>query len=1541
MDTLKKLESVEKKLLDLGKRNKLINYRFVISSNISFLNDDFYDLYNKILDTPQQIAFLFDDTDEFEEEVQKNVIKGTNNHIYARKDIYTKEEIKELINTSKTKKTNIIYPTTITSKLISTIRNLSKKANTFFEENGINVLYLAFGFLKWHDALDNTNYLSPLCLLPVTIINKNINDKFYIKAIDEDFEINHTLIHKLKIENKIDLSNLKYDSIEDYINKISLELSKYDFEIVKDIELGLFSFQKIKMYEDINTNKEIYKNNNILKKLCEPDYELNKMSLEDIIKINDKKENDLNVVDSDFSQSLAIKAAKNGLSFVLQGPPGCGKSQTITNMIAQLIAQNKKVLFVCEKKAALDVVYKNLARQNLESYALAIYDPKLSKKIVIEDIYKNLIDYQSNDIRLNKKALEVFETLDLLDYKLNEYNNVLNKEYKPLNETLKEALDNYIKYIDYPSINYNFNINELTKEHYEKNINCLKKYHNLLKNIDTSLEDHLFYGLTIVEITLSKQNEFKLYIEKISNVLNNNDFNLSLKADNHFTIDSINELKYINKFYSVLNVLCKLPITYFDYQNLDDRLNSVNELEELFNNLNNLSDSKLNKYIKYLNLEDLMKIKDSLIKKNGILKYFSKEYKFAKKKLNESLDKGYKVKNKDIEVDILNMIKYQELASNIASKEVFLRIEFKDYYNNSKTDFKYLIKIINCLKIFKDVKEGLMHKDINYSLCINDYKNITYKSFVDDQYIRLLNLEVKIKELFGNLDEYFDLKLIDFKKMDFIELNLKLKLMLKNINQIYGYIDIMNARNDIELISPGLIFALKEYDSKDYDYLYRKNYYSFFIDNILNNDKILYKFNSLEHFESKNEYKKLIKLSYELAKTKISDLIKDSWPKINGIMKNNKEVSILMQEANKKRKLMPLNNLFKSIPNLLTDIKPCFMASPSSVSTYLDPNVYEFDVVIFDEASQLTTFNAINSIVRSKSMIVVGDNEQLPPTSFFDNASIDMEDLEYDIYDSILDESLAVLPRIMLKYHYRSKDESLIRFSNEFIYKDLYTFKEAYSKNINNGVKFYYVNESKYVNDHKINYMEALKVVDLVFLHFKETPFKSLGVVTFNLNLQKIIEKLIMKRRKENHNYEEFFNDTMLDSFFVKNLETVQGDERDVIILCVGYTKNESNKLSMNFGPINREGGYKRLNVAITRAKECVKLVSSILPTDFDLSKTDSRGVRMLYDYLTYASSNKENILSENINTLYIQKDIQNELLKRGYKTDLSVGTSKLKIDVAIKNEINPDIYDLGIVIDILSYSNEFDTNNREYLFENVFSNRGWKLYYIYAFAYIKNKEQEILNIIKYMTKEKKNVNTNIYEENNYIEEKVKEDLKIEDLFLPYPNENQYINYLLKENLSNEEIIIKLLDKVCPINYELLKKCLLPLYNVSKMTSIISKQIDNDINNLITRKRYYKVIGFILRKDDLFNTKFRRHDKNDAEIRSIENIYIEELQTGIYEILNYVKEMDINVLYQTLNKLLGYQKITQNIKFVYNNAIKQLHEQNKIKFDDVTLTFLG
>jgi len=440
-------------------------------------------------------------------------------------------------------------------------------------------------------------------------------------------------------------------------------------------------------------------------------------------------------------------------------------------------------------------------------------------------------------------------------------------------------------------------------------------------------------------------------------------------------------------------------------------------------------------------------------------------------------------------------------------------------------------------------------------------------------------------------------------------------------------------------------------------------------------------------------------------------------------------------EASKDTGEMAFGSQWRGPHSDWAQLRAVFMMSPMSIAQFLVPGALTFDLVVFDEASQVKPEDALGSIARGSQLVVVGDPKQLPPTTFFSRmlgSDDDDEGYTEDItdYESILDKCSVSCNSRRLKMHYRSRHESLIQFSNHEFYDDsLVLFPSPDNSKDECGVRFNYVPGGIYDRGRsRKNGVEAEAVARAVMKHARECPHLKLGVGTFGLAQKEAIEDAIEVLRREDASCENFFAPTNHEPFFVKNLENIQGDERDVIFLSVGYGKDANGNLSMNFGPINSDTGWRRMNVLVTRARRRVEVFSSIRYGDIDTSRTSQMGVRVLKSYLEFAETG--NIYypqpSEREIGSEFQAAVTVELEKHGLLVDPEVGVAGFFIDIGVKNPVRPGEYVLGIECDGASYHSAKSARDRDKLRQAILEDLGWTIHRIWSVDWFNNREREI-----------------------------------------------------------------------------------------------------------------------------------------------------------------------------------------------------------------------
>ena len=434
---------------------------------------------------------------------------------------------------------------------------------------------------------------------------------------------------------------------------------------------------------------------------------------------------------------------------------------------------------------------------------------------------------------------------------------------------------------------------------------------------------------------------------------------------------------------------------------------------------------------------------------------------------------------------------------------------------------------------------------------------------------------------------------------------------------------------------------------------------------------------------------------------------------------------------------IPIRQLVRRAGGALRALKPCFMMSPMSVAQYLQPGSPEFDLLVIDEASQVKPEDALGAIIRAKQSVIVGDPKQLPPTTFFDRLGEDDEDEDEQMAaqqaESILDIARDIFANRTLEWHYRSKHESLIAFSNSQFYDGrLLVFPSPHPDRSEFGVKRHYVEEGRF--SARRNVEEARAVAAAVRRHLLEHQDESLGVATFNRQQRDLILAEIEQLQKRDVEFDEVLRrqeeDSSPEPFFVKNLENVQGDEREVIFISTTYGPDpDTGRVYQRFGPITGGDGWRRLNVIFTRAKKRVEVFTSLRSEDIVVSESRSRGVVALRNYLTFAESGIIPDLGESSGKgpdSDFEIDVANVLAGRGYEVTPQVGVARFFIDIGVRDPAGSGAYVLGVECDGATYHSSKSARDRDRLRLEILKRKGWRMHRVWSTDWFSKRDAEV-----------------------------------------------------------------------------------------------------------------------------------------------------------------------------------------------------------------------
>jgi len=523
--------------------------------------------------------------------------------------------------------------------------------------------------------------------------------------------------------------------------------------------------------------------------------------------------------------------------------------------------------------------------------------------------------------------------------------------------------------------------------------------------------------------------------------------------------------------------------------------------------------------------------------------------------------------------------------------------------------------------------------------------------------------------------------------------------------------------------------------------VYLKSVYRAIIFSVIENEPVLNGFSGTGFNERISQFKRLDQEFMELTKAEMFYKLTHQLPTPYDSVQVSKELNILRRAISSNGRGLSIRSLFEQIPHVLTKLCPCMLMSPISVAQYLSAENDLFNIVIFDEASQLPTCKAVGVLARGENAVIVGDPNQMPPTSFFAGNTVDEDNLDIEDLDSILDDCLALgMPQTHLHWHYRSRHESLIAFSNQEFYENsMLTFPSVNDKEKRVSL----VNADGFFDRGKgrVNEGEAKTIVEEIKRRYQNSELtnQTIGVVTFNISQQTLIEDLLQEEYQKDNAFDNWAN-VGEETMFIKNLENVQGDERDVILFSVAFGPDADGKLSLNFGPLNKDGGWKRLNVAVSRARSEMVVFTSMTADMIDLKRTKSKGVESLKNFLEFAEKGR---LQGGYVETRVQKDqgIMEHICQRiadaGFSYQKAVGHSKFKVDIAVINPYNEEAYLLGIMLDGESYRQSSNTKDREVAQISVLQGLNWKLHRIWTMDWWDNRDKEISKLLHILEQEK------------------------------------------------------------------------------------------------------------------------------------------------------------------------------------------------------------
>ena len=1137
-----------------------------------------------------------------------------------------------------------------------------RRAQANLEEKGLATMFVSLGMASWKANDDGRDSDAPVLLLPVALDLKGQAGNSFSLHRTGTVQVNLVLLHVLENEFRVSLAadeaisrvlgdeegeHFDLSAVYQLFNEACASVPEFR---IRDVAiLGNFAFQKMAMVNDLRANPDALVASDIIAALAGDSdakqivgFKPQNPDPKEFDKLPPQSE--FLILDADSSQQSAIAAVLASQSAVIHGPPGTGKSQTIANLVASLAATGRRVLFVAEKRAALQVVLKRLQHVGLEKLAIDLHGADVSPKRVMEQVAAALDTVrQSTSVNCDQMHRRFVERRE----RLNRHVESLHRKRKPGGMTVYELQGALLRMQSEVRTDTRWRGPELRKieDADPGRIRDLLREAAGFASLFTRSDPSPWTGVMLANGG-EAQNAVDLVIKLSTRVWP--DFIASLQG-------------------MVKTISFRMPKTLKEAQQISSLLSAIRKT--------------IDSYSPAVFAEDIQGIVRSLAPgKSGGPKAVwhwctSAEYRQAQK-IALSMRIAGRVKDSELFTELTAIddqrLKWAEWSGRSSSPNV----------PPSNADFRK--KVDSAVADITDLSSVVANRQI--------------------ESMPLENLSPYINSLAAD-------RLTPMKLPKLVEIE-----------------------QDLEKSGVGKLveeFRTKRIVPAKWPTAFDQAWFSSCFEAAQVEDPEIAGFNGRTHDEFVREFKELDRERIRIAAARVRRAFAER--AISAMNAHRDQEYVIRSEAEKKRRHRPLRTLFAQARDVLTAVCPCWMASPLSVSQLLDATSC-FDFVIFDEASQVLPEDAVPAILRGSNLVVAGDSRQLPPTTFFaagDDGDLAEEEamLATEGFESLLDMTNTFMPSWYLDWHYGSRDEALISFSNHHIYGDrLVTFPGPGGSPV---VRHVLVNEIPGMDgQEESSSAEVRKVVDLVLEHAESRSQETLGVIAMGRRhadrVQRALDEALVKRPE----LAPFFDASAEERFFVKNLERVQGDERDAIILTVGYGKDRGGNLPFRFGPLLSSGGQRRLNVAITRARRRMTLVSSFSHLDMDLAKVrKGTGVELLRYYLEYASSGGKrlgDLVTTSIPMNSFEAEVYDVLKSKGMLVIPQVGASRFRIDLVAQHPQQRGRYVLAIECDGATYHSSPTARDRDRLRQQQLMNLGWRFHRIWSTDWFMRKSEEV-----------------------------------------------------------------------------------------------------------------------------------------------------------------------------------------------------------------------
>jgi very-short-patch-repair endonuclease len=1240
-------------------------------------------------------------------------------------------------------------------KLEKRLTKIYREERTLEEEQGISTLYLALGFLKWFDSDQSEEpSFAPLMLLPASLDRIQGRDGYALSGRDDDIVMNVSLREKLR-EFEIVLPEIPVGDDwkpSDYFSSVKEAVNRQRrFEVDQTgVGLGFFTFSKFMMWRDLDV--DVWPNGSLVKNALlgtllgeGTEFENGPPIVSDDEPIDHKIDlsTAIHVVDADSSQAIVIEEARGGRNLVVQGPPGTGKSQTITNIIAAAVYAGRSVLFVAEKAAALEVVHDRLKRAGLGALCLEMHSRKSNKREVLKSLEEAL--------RLSGSARfdpAIASRLSACRDKLNEWSSVI---HKPIGRSgrapfdvigaqlklrvaqarlLEERLDEAAEWSDEKIASA-----ERATDRANVAIAKLQGPPNQHPWYDTGLDlQNPFDRDRLIERLTRANNE----LDALSKLLDIVFSSIAGRGDPSFA-DARNTLKALRHIAvaPVGRVALNHPAWVSELTNIETAIAQGQRLSKLGYELA----KQFRREAWTFDTTTLLLV----LRADGpsFFRKFSERYRRGLADLR-ALCKTKPPKKLEERIALVEKLQQaQATRREFSEQSTLLSAALGPVWSGVRTDWSQAIALLE----WTLGALSLLGKERLFELASRDDLRL-FSTFAD----RLETLIQKASKAFtaagthvkpGSVVPFGE---TNFQDVPIHALRRLTATWLANTDKVNDWVSARNAL--LSLRKEGLALIADPLEVGDLRPAEARSAVDLLVAEALwwratSETPELSNIDGVVRSEQVAEFRSLDARRIQICQQEVLARYLDQKP-----IGSTGEMGIIRGQIERKRGHFPVRKLFEHAGSAIQRLKPVFLMSPLSVAQFLPQGKLTFDILVIDEASQVAPEDALGAVARTKQVIVVGDHKQLPPTNFFKMVNAGGDDGEegdeqIDTVDRVGDyESILTLARSrgmaerMLAWHYRSKHPSLIALSNDECYGGrLLLPPSPFVQTAEFGLSLVQTPRGHYDRGGTSrDLIQAEQVAKVVADHIKRYPNKSLGVACLSAQQRDGVEDMIDKLgiRMEVDAFS-----AKGERLFVKNLEAIQGDERDVIFISVGYgVAADQSKPFLNFGPVSRDGGDRRLNVLASRAREKCVVFSSITAADIPADSA-VRGTRMLRALLHFAETGKlgaGGFTGGDFDSPF-EEAVARVIREAGYDVHSQVGVSSFRIDLGIIDPARPGQYILGVECDGATYHRARSARDRDRLRQEVLEGRGWRLYRIWSTDWFRNPQRETDKLIEMIRK--------------------------------------------------------------------------------------------------------------------------------------------------------------------------------------------------------------